>query len=78
MSRTDYLGIDSQRKSEDNPSLGCINLTKHHIILKQNFKPLHQRPNRLPRRNLESLSLAFGSDDFIRFSINTIGLVIGA
>lgn len=34
--------------TKDNPSLGCTDLAKHHIILKQNFKPLHQRPYRLP------------------------------
>jgi hypothetical protein len=33
--------------SEDNPSLGCSDLEQHHIILKQNCRPLHQAPYRL-------------------------------
>lgn len=41
--------------TKDNPSLGCKKLAKHHIILKQNFKPLHQRPNRLPPTKREVL-----------------------
>lgn len=41
--------------TKDNPSLGCKNLAKHHIILKQNFKPLHQRPYRLPPTKREVL-----------------------
>ena len=41
--------------TKDNPSLGCKKLAKHHIILKQNFKPLHQRPYRLPSTKREVL-----------------------
>ena len=41
--------------TKDNPSLGCKNLAKHHIILKQNFKPLHQRSYRLPPTKREVL-----------------------
>ena len=28
--------------TDDNPTLGCTDLVQHHIILKQNFRPLHQ------------------------------------
>lgn len=41
--------------TKDNPSLGCTDLAKHHIILKQIFKPLHQRPYRLPPNKREVL-----------------------
>ena len=33
--------------TEENPSLGCTNIVQHHIILKPDFKPLHQAPYRL-------------------------------
>ena len=41
--------------TEDNPSLGCSDLVQHHIILKQNFRPLHQAPYRLPPDKREIL-----------------------
>ena len=41
--------------SEDNPSLGCSDLEQHHIILKQNCRPLHQAPYRLPPDKREIL-----------------------
>jgi hypothetical protein len=41
--------------TKDNPSLGCTDLAKHHIILKQNFKQLHQRHYRPPPNKREVL-----------------------
>jgi len=41
--------------TEDNPSLGCTDFVQHHIILKQNFRHLHQAPYRLPPDKTEIL-----------------------
>jgi hypothetical protein len=41
--------------TEDTPSLGCTDLVQHHIILKQNFRPLHQATYRLPPDKREIL-----------------------
>ena len=38
-----------------NPSLGLTDLVQHHIILKPDFKPLQQRPYRLPPHKREVL-----------------------
>ena len=39
----------------DNPDLGLTDLVEHHIIMKPNFKPLHQKPYRLTPHKREVL-----------------------
>ena len=41
--------------TKDNPTLGSTDLVKHHIILKPDFKPKHQRPYRLTPEKREVL-----------------------
>jgi hypothetical protein len=33
--------------TKDNPSLGSTDVVEHHIVLKPDFRPLHQKPYRL-------------------------------
>ena len=41
--------------TKDNPSLGHTDLVQHHLVLKPDFKPKHQRPYRLPPQKREIL-----------------------
>lgn len=41
--------------TKNNPSLGCTDVVQHHIILKPNMKPLHQKPYRLTPHKKEVL-----------------------
>lgn len=41
--------------TKDNPSLGSIDVVEHHIVLKPDFRPLHQKPYRLTPHKKEVL-----------------------
>lgn len=41
--------------AKDNPSLGSTDVVEHHIVIKPDFRPLHQKPYRLTPHKKEVL-----------------------